>query len=195
MTNDGMLSQEEIDALLNVNANQDDKGMSDSNNVADFLSQIEKDTLGEIGNISFGSSATTLSTILNQKVEITTPEVTVIEKSSINEACNFDHVTIEVNYKEGFTGKNVLVMKTDDAAVIADIMLGGDGTSPESQLTDIHLSAVQEVMNQMMGSAATSMSKVFDKRVDISPPTISQSDPPNEMDVEALPDDDIFVRV
>ncbi|HLR07937.1 MAG TPA: flagellar motor switch phosphatase FliY [Bacillota bacterium] len=197
MMNDGMLSQDEIDALLKISDDEDEELASDDHetNTTEALSTIEKDTLGEIGNISFGSSATTLSTLLNQKVEITTPEVTVIEKSSINEAFNFDHVTIEVNYKEGFTGKNVLVMKTDDAAVIADIMLGGDGTSPESQLTDIHLSAVQEVMNQMMGSAATSMSKVFDKRVDISPPTISQSDPPNEMDVEALPDDDIFVRV
>src|SRR5699024_9903146 len=121
MMNDGMLSQDEIDALLKVSDEGEPSENNDDNpDTADLLSTIETDTLGEIGNISFGSSATTLSTLLNKKVEITTPEVTIIEKGSVDEAFNFDHVTIEVNYKEGFTGKNVLVMKTADAAVIAD---------------------------------------------------------------------------
>jgi len=195
MTNDGMLSQEEIDALLNVNANQDDKGMSVSNNVADFLSQIEEDTLGEIGNISFGSSATTLSTILNQKVSITTPKVSISEKKDIHTNIDFSHVTIEVNYVEGFSGKNILVMKSEDAAVISDIMLGGDGTTPVKELSDIHLSAVQETMNQMMGTAATSMSTVFNKRVDISPPTIKLDGSESEEDLDAISEETIFVKV
>lgn len=43
-------------------------------------------------------------------------------------------------------------------------MLGGDGLSPNQDLGEIHLSAVQEAMNQMMGSAATSMSTLFNKK-------------------------------
>lgn len=197
MTNDGMLSQEEIDALLSVGGNDDDEEsvVSDSSNVADFLSKIEEDTLGEIGNISFGTSATTLSTILSQKVSITTPEVTIAEKKDINKNIDFSHVTIEVNYVEGFTGKNILVMKAEDAAVISDIMLGGDGTTPTSELSDIHLSAVQETMNQMMGTAATSMSTVFKKRIDISPPTIKLDGSESEEDLETSSDETIFVKV
>ncbi|WP_246569570.1 flagellar motor switch phosphatase FliY [Lentibacillus saliphilus] len=195
--NDGMLSQDEIDALLNIGNTEDDAELdsTDDQIVGEYLTSIEEDTLGEIGNISFGSSATTLSTLLNQKVDITTPHVSMIKRGDVDEEFNFDHVTIEVKYVEGFTGKNVFVMKKEDAAVISDIMLGGDGTSPDETLNDIHISAVQEAMNQMMGAAATSMSTVFDMRIDISPPTIQMPEPPDEMDVEVLPEDDMFVKV
>ncbi len=194
--NDGMLSQDEIDALLKIGEKDDDmENDAGSTKVADFLSTIEEDTLGEIGNISFGSSATTLSTLLNQKVDITTPEVSIITKNEILNEFEFEHVTIQVNYVDGFNGQNVLVMKSEDAAVIADIMLGGDGTSPESDLNEIHLSTVQEAMNQMMGTAATSMSTVFGKRVDISPPSISLEKPGDEQGNESLTDENYFVKV
>ncbi|SEQ58007.1 flagellar motor switch protein FliN/FliY [Virgibacillus subterraneus] len=192
--NDGMLSQDEIDALLKVGEEEDDM-VKNSSDTLNSLSTIEIDTLGEIGNISFGSSATTLSTLLNQKVDITTPKVTVIKNTEINNVFDFDHVNIQVNYIEGFNGKNVLVMKSEDAAVISDIMLGGDGTSPDNELNEIHLSAVQEAMNQMMGTAATSMSTVFGKRVDISPPTIKLEKSNGDKSEESISDEEQFVKV
>ncbi|WP_175476812.1 flagellar motor switch phosphatase FliY [Virgibacillus subterraneus] len=194
MMNDGMLSQDEIDALLKVGEEEDDM-VKNSSDTLNSLSTIEIDTLGEIGNISFGSSATTLSTLLNQKVDITTPKVTVIKNTEINNVFDFDHVNIQVNYIEGFNGKNVLVMKSEDAAVISDIMLGGDGTSPDNELNEIHLSAVQEAMNQMMGTAATSMSTVFGKRVDISPPTIKLEKSNGDKSEESISDEEQFVKV
>jgi len=174
--NDGMLSQEEINALLAVSQDDNDddssEGTSDENiDVSKYLSSIEEDTIGEIGNISFGSSATTLSTLLNEKVDITTPRVTILKKSNLYKEFPFDHVKIQVNYIQGFSGENLFVIKSTDAAVISDIMLGGDGRNPDTELNEIHLSAVQEAMNQMMGSAATSMSTIFNKKVNISPPT------------------------
>lgn len=148
--NDGKLSQEEIDALLNVSENKEDENQQEQTGGDEFLTSIEKDALGEIGNISFGSSATTLSTLLNQKVEITTPAVTTITKDELEEEVTFKPVSVQVNYIEGFTGNNVFFIKSEDAEVIADIMLGGDGTSPDKELNEMHLSAVQEAMNQMM---------------------------------------------
>jgi len=192
MMNNGMLSQEEIDALLKVSPDKDTSGEDDQTSEAS-LSTIEEDTLGEIGNISFGSSATTLSTLLKQKVEITTPSVSVIEKKEL-EKFSFQPVSVYVNYIEGFSGRNVFVIKAKDAAVIADIMLGGSGENPEAELNDIHISAVQEAMNQMMGSAATSMSSIFDKKVDISPPTIKMTDSDEDPDV-AINDEKAFVQV
>ncbi|AIF43751.1 flagellar motor switch phosphatase FliY [Virgibacillus sp. SK37] len=180
MMNDGMLSQEEIDALLKVSEDEDDTSGQSGSSFKEQLTTIEEDTLGEIGNISFGSSATTLSTLLNQKVEITTPQVSVIQKTDLDDEFTFEPVSVEVEYIDGFSGKNVFVIKSEDAAIISDIMLGGDGTSPAEELNEIHLSAVQEAMNQMMGAAATSMSTVFSKKVDISPPTIRMEDPDNE---------------
>ncbi|MGJ9458868.1 flagellar motor switch phosphatase FliY [Oceanobacillus sp. CF4.6] len=189
MMNDGMLSQDEIDALLNLSDDNEMSKPAEQN----YLSDIEIDTLGEIGNISFGSSATTLSTLLNQKVEITTPVVDIIEKDMLNKEFTFEPVSVQVNYIEGFIGKNVFVIKATDAAIIADIMLGGDGKNPDNELNDIHISAVQESMNQMMGAAATSMSTVFNKRVDISPPSILDSDGSNG--TAAIFDEDVYVKV
>src|SRR5699024_5994169 len=126
---------------------------------------IEKDALGEIGNISFGTSATTLATILNQKVEITTPTTSAIHKKELDEEFPVPYVGVEVRYTEGFTGSNLFVLESKDAAIIADLMLGGNGEPDTQELSEIHLSAVQEAMNQMMGTAATSMSTVFNKRI------------------------------
>jgi len=189
--NDGKLSQEEIDALMNIGGEDEDNQQTHENE----LSSIEMDALGEVGNISFGSAATSLSTLLDQKVEITTPIVDVIKKEDMEEnGFTFDPVSIKVNYLEGFSGDNVFVIKARDAAVIADIMLGGDGMSPPERLNDIHLSAVQEAMNQMMGAAATSMSTVFDKRVDISPPSILVGEE-DERDVKEVFNEDAYIKI
>ena len=156
---------------------------------------MEKDTLGEIGNISFGTSATALSTLLNQKVDITTPEVSLIIKSMLSDEFPHPNVAIQVYYTQGFTGSNLLVIKQSDAAIIADLMLGGDGINPAEMLGEIQLSAVQEAMNQMMGSSATSMSTIFNKRVDISPPSVELLDLIHGEGTETLPEDDKLVKV
>lgn len=196
MMGDDMLSQDEIDALLNVTSDEEEAEKANNRdqreNVGDYLTSVETDTLGEIGNISFGSSATTLSTLLNQKVSITTPEVSIIKKVELDEEFSFEHVSIQVNYVEGFNGQNVLVIRSEDAAIIADIMLGGTGTAPDAELNEIHLSAVQEAMNQMMGSAATSMSTVFATRIDISPPSINVENA-DKKNTETM--DEVFVKV
>ncbi|WP_144524611.1 flagellar motor switch phosphatase FliY [Bacillus pumilus] len=189
MENNGSkLSQDEIDALLKGGSNDDIEPDT-------ILSAMEQDAIGEIGNISFGSSATALSTLLNQKVEITTPTVTVIQKSMLNEEFPHPYVAIEVNYTEGFSASNLLVVQQTDAAVIADLMMGGDGTNADPSLSEIHLSAVQEAMNQMMGSAATSMSTVFNKKIDISPPRVELLDVKEGEGTDRIPAAEMLVKV
>ena len=200
MMDDDMLSQDEIDALLSMNDESEDEQAEEKDKAQpikneDYLSSIEEDTIGEIGNISFGNSATTLSTLLNQKVSITTPQVSIVRKQELNKAFSFEHVKVQVNYESGFTGENLFVIKSEDAAIISDIMLGGDGTSPDDALNDIHLSAVQEAMNQMMGAAATSMSTIFNKLVNITPPTIELGEAyKTDATIENL-EDELFVKV
>ncbi|MEC1961091.1 flagellar motor switch phosphatase FliY [Bacillus subtilis] len=186
------LSQDEIDALLNGTGSTLDEPEIPE---VDDLSEMERDAIGEIGNISFGSSATALSTLLNQKVDITTPSVTVIPRSKISDAFPEPYVAIEVNYTEGFSGSNLLVVEQSDAAIIADLMIGGDGKGADPSLGEIHLSAVQEAMNQMMGSAATSMSTVFSKKIDISPPRVELLDVTKEKGTDRIPDDEMLVKV
>lgn len=197
MVSDGMLSQDEIDALLRgTDEPENDMTMEEEAiNVEDYLSSMEQDALGEIGNISFGSSATALSTLLNQKVDITTPSVVVIPKSRLAEEFPKPYVAIQVSYTEGFSGTNLLVIQQSDAAIIADLMLGGDGIQPADLMGEIQLSAVQEAMNQMMGSSATSMSTIFSKKVDISPPSIDILNVLEGEGTDRLPVDDMLVKI
>ncbi len=183
------LSQEEINALFN----QMDSNNNFSLSIDDFLSSMEKDALGEIGNISLGSSTTALSALLNQRVEITTPTLSVIEQAYMEEMIQDKHVAVHVDYTEGIRGKNLLLIKENDAKIIANLMMGGDGTDLEPEITEMSLSAVQEAMNQMMGSAATSMSMLFSQKVDISPPAIDVLGfPPKKLEILQ---DDIIIKV
>lgn len=191
MSENEMLSQQEIDALL-AGGGADEDGSTGEETAEDELSEFEKDALGEIGNITFGSASTALSTILGQKVEITTPEVRLVLANELNVEFPKPHVVVSVNYTEGFSGTNMLVIKTMDAAIIADLMMGGSGEVADDTLTELHTSAVQEAMNQMMGSAATSMSTIFDELVNISPPNVdildfeSSDEPQQSLEEETL---------
>ncbi|WP_019638069.1 flagellar motor switch phosphatase FliY [Paenibacillus fonticola] len=191
MTSKDYLSQEEIDALLKQ-ANSDTPSEP---TVDDFLTPLEQDALGEIGNITFGSAATALSTLLSKKVDITTPKVSIITRSQFETEFPKPHVAIHVQYVDGFEGINSLIIKTKDAQVIADLMLGGEGNPAEEELNDIHISAVQEAMNQMMGSSATSMSTIFNRFVNISPPGIDILNMSNGTGVGSLPPDETLVKI
>ncbi len=171
--NDGILSQEEIDALLKGDSQSDNAVAAES---AIVISDFEKDTIGEIGNISMGTSATTLSTLLRKKVSITTPSVSITTPAQFQSEYPLPYVVVKVGYTEGINGTNVLIVREEDAAVIADLMMGGEGQPADTALDELRLSAVSEAMNQMMGSATTSLSSMFNKRIDIGPPQVNAVD-------------------
>lgn len=181
-----MLMQEEVDALLSLNRQQaveSDPGEALPEGSSAPSCQIlneEKDALGEIGNISMGSAATTLSELLKLKVVITSPQVKLISKDELIEGFDVPYVIIKVKYLQGLEGVSLFVVKTSDAAVIADLMMGGDGKNPPAELGDLELSAASEAMNQMMGAAATAMAGIFKRTVTISPPDLSVFDKEKE---------------
>ena len=199
MTSKDYLSQEEIDALLQQSSGESEPVQSESSSdevhITNYLSPMEQDALGEIGNITFGSAATALSTLLGRKVDITTPEVTLIRREDLGDEFPKPHVAVSVSYVEGFQGINSLVIKSRDAGVIADLMLGGEGDIEQAELNEIHISAVQEAMNQMMGSSATSMSTIFNRMVNISPPGIDILDVEEGGGMGQLPPDDVFIKI
>lgn len=160
---DGILSQEEISALLN------DTG-SENATQNTSLTENEKDAIGEIANISMGTAATTLFSLVNRKVEISTPVVSLATWDDIVEAYERPCVFIRIAYTVGLDGNNLLILKENDVKIITDLMMGGDGTNTDGELGELHLSAICEAMNQMMGSAATSLSSMLNKKIDISPP-------------------------
>lgn len=194
MTSKDYLSQEEIDALLKQSESIS-SGEPVIKTVDDYLTPLEQDALGEIGNITFGSAATALSTLLGNKVDITTPKISIINKSQFEEEFPKPHVTVHVTYVDGFEGINSLVIKKRDAQVIADLMLGGEGNPQDEELNEIHISAVQEAMNQMMGSSATSMSTLFNRFVNISPPSIDILNMSSGEGLNNFPMDETLIKV
>ena len=162
---DGVLSQEEINALLDSGG---DGGAADDG--PGSLSSTEMDTIGEVANISMGTAATTLFSLVNRKVDISTPVVSEATWKDIAQNYEKPCVFIRIGYTLGLDGSNILVLKERDVKVITDLMMGNDGTNTDGELSELHLSAISEAMNQMMGSAATSLSSMLNKMIDISPP-------------------------
>ncbi len=166
-----MLSQDEINALLGAASDGPEEEDSSAASGIYDLSNDEKDILGEIGNISMGTAATTLFALLNQKVNITTPKVSVFSWKELADRYDRPCVGIKVGYKEGLVGANVLVLKQADVMIIADLMMGGSGEVDDGkELSELDLSAIAEAMNQMVGSSATSLSSMLNTKIDIDTP-------------------------
>ena len=168
---DSFLSQEEIDALLRNEAPAVSAATTSAKS-SSTLSDVEIDALGEIGNISMGSAATTMSVLLSRKVEITTPRVSIMLLNDMRKEYPMPYIIVEVRFTEGINGTNLLAMKESDAAIIADLMMGNDGSNPPTGMNELYMSAVAEAMNQMMGATATSLSSIFKNRVDLAPPKV-----------------------
>ncbi len=149
------------------------------------FSDIEKDTLKEVGNISLGSSATILSQLINRPVRITTPSLSYRTVEEIKNGFPTPCVMVGVEYTEGLAGKNLLIIDTQDAAIIGQLMMMED-PDPKVELSEIHLSAVSESMNQMMGAAATSMSDMFDRKINISFPQTQYQKPGELLESQSL---------
>lgn len=176
-----MLSQEEIDALMNgsSDSNDEETASQSAKDVAESveLSQTEKDIIGEVGNISMSQAATTMSALLNRQVKITTPRVTQSTLKEILKDSDFPKVVTSIEFKEGLDGNNMLMIDVPDAIIIADLMMGNDGKNvSEKEFSELELSAVGEAMNQMIGSASTAMATMFNRKIDIFPPQVEVID-------------------
>ncbi|AQS11723.1 flagellar motor switch protein FliN [Clostridium saccharobutylicum] len=189
------LSQDEINALLageNVESNEDK-----TEEAGDIVTETDKDLLGEIGNISMGSASTALYQLINQQVNITTPVVSVTTLNEIKKGFETPNLVLDIQYIAGIVGRNILIIKNADGLVISNLMMGGDGNiSPDDhQLSEIEISAVSEAMNQMIGSAATSMATMFGRKVDISPPTARVIESEETPISDSIPEDQPIVKV
>jgi len=192
---DGILSQDEINALL---SGMDLSGDTPPENLSELLpasgavgnadylsgtgpvsggdellSDVEKDAIGEVANISMGASATSLYSLVNRKVDISTPVVSLTTWDKLIEEYEKPCVFIQIKYTKGLDGSNILVLKEQDVKVITSLMMGMDGTPGDGPLEELHLSAISEAMNMMMGSSATSLSTMLQTTIDISPPISS----------------------
>jgi len=175
--NNDFLSQEELDALLGaINAGGDEAGGGDEATAAQSqgsLTSAEVDMIGEVGNMIMGSASTALFTIIAQNVDITTPQVSVLKLSELKTRFDGEKVVTTLNFEEAIEGLNVFVLDKQTAAIIANLMMGGNGEEVAPEMDEMKMSAVGEAMNQMMGAASTSMSEFLGSSVNITPPSVS----------------------
>lgn len=212
MANNGVLSQEEIDALLN--SDQSDNSETNAEPAAaaagqaaapseaaavkdlnELLNEMERDAIGEVGNISMGSAATALSTLLNSRVEITAPKVDVTTYGQLRSQYPLPFLVVDVSYTQGLKGANILVIRHQDASIIADLMMGNDGSNPPAELSDFHLGALGEAMNQMMGSSCTAMSSVLEQRIEIGIPAVRTVNLASEPLAQGCDESEPIVRI
>lgn len=190
---DELMSQAELDAILSEHLGQAQDGPNLDINA--HLTVEEQDILAEIGNISMGSAATALSTLVNRKVRITVPKVYVSTPVDLSESYPIPCIVVDVGYVQGLQGSNILVIREEDALIIGNLMMGEDGTNVPDTLDELYLSAVTEAMNMMMGSAATSMSELFGRPIDISPPNTTRRNLALDLLTEEMPGEEPVVSV
>lgn len=182
---ENFLSQAEVDALLRKKDAAEETGLKES----------DKDVIGEVGNITMSTAATTLSSIINHRVSITTPRVHYLHFKDIVDDCEIPKIVSRIEFKEGLVGNNLLMMNVRDSAIIADLMMGGDGSKANKELTELELSAVSEAMNQMIGSASTSMAQMLGRSIDIQPPEVSVWDSKESANLKKFITEDYICKI
>lgn len=172
MNSNNLLNQAEIDALFDTTAESvpEDDSISQETEKDEDLTTEERDALGEIANISMGSASTTLSELLGHRVNITSPKIRTCKQQELFSVFDIPFIVIQVEFVEGLRGSNILIMHLKDAIKMASLMMGGDGDSISEEVTELELSAASEAMNQMIGTASTSLATMFQRTVNISPP-------------------------
>lgn len=137
------------------------------------LSPLDQDKIAEAAHICMSHSAISLNTLTGKTIRLSVPSVKVVNSADIKNiltAFGMGSVTVQIDYKDDFRGNNLLMFKENDVKVIMDLMMGGTGTAAPGELNEMHLSCVSEVMNQMMGAFAISLTEMIKKTVDINPP-------------------------
>jgi flagellar motor switch protein FliN/FliY len=188
------LSPDEIEALLKTQ--DEETALEEALNVNDYLTSEDCDSLGQVNHISYGAAATTLSSLVAQKVEISSAQISVVKRAALSREFSSAHLAVSSQYSEGIYGVQSLLFTTDDAKIIADLLSGGSGVSDgDAVLTDAQTSTVQEAIQQMLASVSTSMSTLFNISVSSGAPSIGTVDFTNQIGAHLIPQDDVLVKV
>lgn len=159
------------------------------------LSTMEIDAIGEILNISLGASATAISTMLDTRVDITTPVVKVVNKKEFAFSNLKPAVGVEITYIEGLSGKNVMLLKKTDVKIIVEMLMGMTFSDDEFELNEMNISAICEVMNQMMGASSTALSELFGNTVNISTPVSFEVEGEDQFKEKFFTEEDAMVVI
>ena len=185
------LSQEEIDSLLKKNVEVDALEEKEDWD----LSSDEKDIMAEVGNISMSAAAATLSKLTGRKVEIKSPKVLAMRFGNLVKEIETPQISFQVQFEEGLRGNNVLLIKKKDASIISDLMMGGDGSNPTEELSEMETGTVSEAMSQMIGSISIAISTMISKTVEIESPLTQIWKNDEEILIQGIEDETGIVKI
>jgi len=188
---DNFLSQEEIDSLLKKNKDVDELNQTDDLDI----SSEERDIMEKVGEMTMSASASVLSNLIGRNVHIESPEVSATSFGELKTGIENPHVSLKVQFKNGLKGNNALMLGIADASVIANLMMGGDGSEVGEELSEMELSAVSEAMNQMIGKASASISEMISQNFEIDPPVTRVWKNGEDISIFAIPNDEKIVRI
>lgn len=163
------------------------------------LAPLDQDKMAEVAHICMSHSAISLNTLTRQVITVSPPSVKMVNSADIKNiltAFGMGSVTVQIDYKDDFHGNNLLMFKENDVKVVMDLMMGGSGVAAPGELNEMHLSCVSEVMNQMMGSSAISLTEMIHKTVDINPPKatlVSTKEDIESIDILPFPGDQMVI--
>ncbi|MBN1899283.1 MAG: flagellar motor switch protein FliN [Spirochaetes bacterium] len=180
---DGSLSQEEIDALLQgVDEMATEPAAAPAAAAATGdLTEEERNTFMDILRSELSSAANTLSTIISKKVEIINPTLEIKSPDKTRDDIAGENIQVKIDCTEGITGETLFVLKKGDASVIADLMMGQDGTSPPAELNELYMSAISEAVSQMFGSGLNVISAKVNRQIKVAPPSAEVMTSSNEL--------------
>jgi flagellar motor switch protein FliN/FliY len=163
------------------------------------LAPLDQDKMAEVAHICMSHSATSLNTLTGKVITVSPPSVKVVNSADIKNilmAFGMGSVTVQIDYKDDFHGNNLLMFKENDVKVVMDLMMGGPGIAAPGELNEMHLSCVSEVMNQMMGASAISLTEMIRKTVDINPPKatlVNTKEDVDSIDILPFPGDQMVI--
>ncbi len=160
-----------------------------------IFNSLEMDAIGEILNISLGASATAVSTMLDRRVDITVPNVMISSKDNFEFTYMEPAVAVEITYVTGLSGSNIMLLKRHDVKMIVEILMGMEIPDEEFELNEMNMSAVCEVMNQMMGASSTALSELLGEPINISTPNSFEINTVAEFSEKYLLDNELMVVV
>lgn len=162
---------------------------------SNVFSPMAIDAIGEIFNISLGSSATAVSNMLARRVDITTPTVSVVSAKDFTLGDLQPAIGVKIDYVAGLSGSNIMLLKRSDVRAIVDILMGSTTKDEDFEINELNMSAICEVMNQMMGAASTAMSDFLNRMVNISTPQAFEIGSLEEFVEKYFPSNGILVVV
>lgn len=183
---DGSLSQDEIDALLqgSDDAEQPASQTAAPQGQAPPAQTVDQNAVKEIfSTIISGSVLPALSMYLGgRNIHLTNITVEAKPQNAIANDFPGKNVQVDIDYQGSLNGRNLIIFNTADAGRIGALMMGNDsGASVE--LTEAHLSTVQEFVNQFLSLMANQLSSRTGGNITTTPPAISVADSPASLQI------------